>query len=142
MVLPGAILVRTLKAKVLCSDSTCPSGAEYRVQLPHQAPVPYCPRHSRATVQRATGKPANLEKMVETTQERERTQPKGRYTSHWTSIDRVDYLMDGVGVQWDTALCGAYVPLPAITDQPEKVRCEYCRRKMKRLRPGAPGAPT
>ena len=143
-VLPGAIHVRPHPRKVICADLTCPEASTYQVQLPGQPALPFCEDHAKASIQQATGKPADLETMLAATVERDKKAQRGHHSMHCPDLARADDRMDGVEksitVRWDTALCGAYVPLAAITNQRQKVRCPSCQRKMKRLKLDVSGA--
>ena len=129
---PAAIAVRVQTARTLCNEPECHLIAEYQVAFPRQEPSPYCPRHAKAIIRRATGKPASLVKMLRATEEQDGKVQRTRFRVHWPAGGRADEQMAEVEgsltVRSDTALCGVFVSLRYMARKRGEVTCPKCER--------------
>ena len=91
---PKAIEVRPLVGVAICSELKCHLDAAYQVAFPRQAPSRYCPRHTRANIRRAIGRPPSLVKMLQGTEALDGMvrRTKRRHV-HWPEGDRTDEQM-------------------------------------------------
>lgn len=125
---PGAIEVRPHIPKTLCSEPRCPHASEYQVTFSGQDPITYCPRHARAKLRLAIGKPVRLDKALAATMERDgQVRRTGKHHIHWPAGGQIEGMEQTM--RRDMSICGVYLALKYMAQEEPEITCPTCKRK-------------